>query len=163
MRKIIFLIIINFIFSSRMVFSYKADSFLYDKNEVEQQFSQLSELEAYVKERNFINYDEIKIERPDLIENLHVFDFDKIFSINENNPLYVSSCLCGFTVGLAGTCCLGFFGPIGGAGITALVYIISSEDIRKQEAKEAFLGCTAGTLIGGVIWALIFLTPLALN
>ena len=133
MRKIF---ILCFIALSSSIFTINAsntDLFSYNKNEVEAQLDELTQLENYVNDNQGVTLNDLQNSNSNILESLNLNESNGInFSMAEP-PLGIPSFIWG--------CCLGFVG-------IGIVYFMTED---KEETKKALWGCILGTVVGTTI------------
>lgn len=132
-NKLTLLLIISVFFSSTSLFANEADNFKYNKQQIQDEFSDLNILEKTVIDYNFITLPEMQS------KNMMSGQFSAMHLTN-NLMMDPALGIPGFWWG-----CL--LGPV---GIIA-VYILSDED--KEETKKALTGC----IVAGGVEAIIMI------
>jgi hypothetical protein len=130
-------------FLSVFVNANNASLFSYDKNQVNQELSQLQSLENYVSVNPDASLASLQADNNSLLANLNL-NMDNMggFALSGEPPLGIPSFLWGCVFTLVGV---------------AIVYFITDQDMA--ETKKAFLGCVvSGALyvLWWVFWVLVF-------
>jgi len=118
------------------------DVFSIDKAEVEERFSNLSEIEDVVAQ-NDLDVHSLEASHPTLLSS-PTFKLSTNFSVMsalatmDDPPLGIPSFLWGMCLGLPGL---------------AVVYFVTEDD---EETKKALWGCLVGVAFYGIIYVLIF-------
>lgn len=138
MIKALFSIMLAFTFS--VSFAGNAELFQVDEQEINAEFAQLNELEAFVEANEGITFQEVSIKKDMLLKNVVNTSNPTNLNITEGEPpLGIPSFLWGFCptfVPLAG-CVLG-------AGGVLLVYFVADD---RDETKKALIGYGVAILI----------------
>jgi len=139
MIKALFSIMLAFTFS--VSFAGNAELFQVDEQEINAEFAQLNELEAFVEANNGITASEINAENP-LVANLAASSdvLGALASFGGEPPLGIPSFLWGFCFNVAGV---------------ALVYFVADD---RDETKKALIGCAVSAglyLLWWVVWVLL--------
>ncbi len=118
-----------------MSFAGNAELFQVDEQEINAEFAQLNELEAFVEANEGITASEINAENP-LLTNLETSNdvLGALSAFAGEPPLGIPSFLWGF--------CLTWVG-------VALVYFIADD---RDETKKALIGCAVNAGIGILFW-----------
>ena len=135
MKKLILLICAG-AFLSVFVNANDANLFTYDKNQVNQELSQLQSLENYVNVNPSASLANLQAEDNSLIANLNL-NMDNMggFALSGEPPLGIPSFLWGCVFNLVGV---------------AIVYFVTDEDMA--ETKKAFLGCVVSGAVYVLYW-----------
>lgn len=118
------------------------DVFTIDRSEVEDRFTNLSEIEEVVEQEN-LDVNALEASHPSLLTS-PTFKLSTNFSVMsalatmDDPPLGIPSFLWGMCLGLPGL---------------AVVYFITEDD---EETKKALWGCLVGVAIYGVLYVVIF-------
>jgi hypothetical protein len=138
MIKVLFSIMLAFTFS--VGFAGNAELFQVDEQEINAEFAQLNELEAFVEANNGITASEINAENP-LVANLSTSNdiLGALSSLAGEPPLGIPS----FVWGL----CLSWVG-------LGIVYFVADD---RDETKKALIGCLVSAGLSVLIWLFAFL------
>ncbi|MEX1190249.1 MAG: hypothetical protein WED33_13400 [Bacteroidia bacterium] len=136
MRKVLFSTILAFAFS--LGYAGNAELFLLDEQEINAEFAQLNELEAFVEANEGITASEINAENP-LVSNLATSNdvLDALASFGGEPPLGIPSFLWGFCFNIAGV---------------ALVYFVADD---RDETKKAWVGCGVSAALY-IVWVVVY-------
>ena len=134
MKKNLLTLFLILVFFSINCLASNSELFTYDREEIEAAFTQLNELEDYVKLNEGITLSNLLASNNELITNLSL---GNPFSTNlffDEPPLGIPSFWWG--------CCIGVWG-------VAVVYFVTEDN---EEVKAAFKGCVVGTLVYLVLY-----------
>ena len=136
MRKALFSICLAF--ASSLGFAGNAELFNVDEQELNTEFAQLNELEAFVEANEGITISEINAENP-LVTNMATSSdiLGVLASLNGDAPLGIPS----FVWGL----CLSWVGVL-------VVYFVADD---RDETKKAFTGCAVNAGLY-IIWVVVY-------
>jgi hypothetical protein len=139
MKKVLFSTVLAFAFS--LGYAGNAELFQLDEQEINAEFAQLNELEAFVESNEGITASEINAESP-LLTNLETSSdvLGALSSFASEPPLGIPSFLWGFCFNVAGV---------------ALVYFVADD---RDETKKALIGCAVSAglyLLWWVVWVLL--------
>lgn len=139
MKKVLFSTVLAFAFT--LGYAGNAELFQLDEQEINAEFAQLNELEAFVESNEGITASEINAESP-LLTNLETSSdvLGALSSFASEPPLGIPSFLWGFCFNVAGV---------------ALVYFVADD---RDETKKALIGCAVSAglyLLWWVVWVLL--------
>jgi len=138
-------VILSFFFLALGTYAFakvSEDVFTIDRSEVEDRFTNLSEIEEVVEQEN-LDVNALEASHPSLLTS-PTFKLNTSFSVMstlatmDDPPLGIPSFLWGMCLGLPGL---------------AVVYFITEDD---EETKKALWGCLVGVAIYGVLYVVIF-------
>jgi len=143
MRKALFSICLAFAFSTG--FAGNAELFNVDEQEINTEFAQLNELEAFVEANEGITISEINAENP-LVTNMATSSdiLGVLASLRGDAPLGIPSFVWGLCLSLPGV---------------LLVYFVADD---RDETKKAFTGCAVGagiSIVFMVFYVVILSNP----
>jgi hypothetical protein len=139
MKKVLFSALLAFAFT--LGFAGNAELFSVNEQELNTEFAQLNELEAFVEANEGITASEINAENP-LLANLETSGdvLGALASFGGEPPLGIPSFLWGFCFNVAGV---------------ALVYFVADD---RDETKKALIGCAVSAglyLVWWIVWVLL--------
>lgn len=134
MKRILPLMLLCCSLLATPAFAGSADLFSYDKQEIENEFESLTQLESYVKCNDGITLSKLVDSNSPMVSGIAFGSPYALSSFLDDAPLGVPSFWWG--------CCFGV------AGI-AVVYFVTEDD---EETKSAFKGCVIGTLASAVLY-----------
>lgn len=134
MKKILLSSVFAFLIAAGSVFAGNAELFSYDKDELNNEISNLSLLENYVKSNEGITLTNLVAENNPLVAGISLNNpFTSSVPFGEP-PLGIGSFWWGCVFGVVGI---------------AIVYFVSDD---RDETMKAFKGCVVGTLISIVLY-----------
>jgi len=133
MKKVLFSALLAFAFT--LGNASNAELFSVNEQELNTEFAQLNELEAFVEANEGITASEINAENP-LVANLETSGdvLGALASFGGEPPLGIPSFLWGCVLGVAGI---------------AIVYFVADD---RDETKKALIGCAVSTGVGVLFW-----------
>ncbi|MEZ5173869.1 MAG: hypothetical protein R2850_10280 [Bacteroidia bacterium] len=139
MKKALFSTLLAFAFT--LGYAGNAELFSVDEQELNTEFAQLNELEAFVDANEGITAAEINAENP-LLTNLETSNdvLGALAAFNSEPPLGIPSFLWGFCLGIVGV---------------GVVYFVADD---RDETKKAFIGCAVSAglyLVWWIVWVLL--------
>jgi prolipoprotein diacylglyceryltransferase len=139
MKKVLFSALLAFAFT--LGNASNAELFSVNEQELNTEFAQLNELEAFVEANEGITASEINAENP-LVANLETSGdvLGALASFGGEPPLGIPSFLWGFCFNVAGV---------------ALVYFVADD---RDETKKALIGCAVSAglyLVWWIVWVLL--------
>jgi len=127
-HKLLLFITMAFLLNCDLVFSNVADDFSYDKQQLQDEFTDLNLLEQTVIENNFITLTEMQQKN--------------MLSSDLSNLNLTGSLMMEPALGIPGFWWGCVFGPVG----ILIVYLVTDND--RDEVKKALYGC----IVSGVFW-----------
>ena len=137
MKIIINLLFAGFLISTTCVAS-DADLFSFDEQKIENELSQISQLEAFILQNEGTTYSDLLMTENQITGNLSYANSGFMNFAMLEPPLGIPSFLWGF--------CFGAVGML-------VVYVVSED---RDETMKALWGCVAGTVIWTVIYFVAF-------
>lgn len=142
MKKTLLSSVFALIIAVSGVFAGNADLFSYDRDQINDEFTELNMLENYVKINEGITLTSLVNENHPLIAGISVSNpFNPAIPFSDV-PLGIPSFWWG--------CCIGVWG-------VAVVYFVTED---KEETKIALKGCVVGTLVGVVLYFGVYIWAL---
>ena len=133
MKKVLFSTVLAFAFT--LGYAGNAELFQLDEQEINAEFAQLNELEAFVESNEGITASEINVDNP-LLTNLETSSevLGALSSFASEPPLGIPSFLWGCVLGVAGI---------------AIVYFVADD---RDETKKALVGCAVSAGVSILFW-----------
>jgi hypothetical protein len=121
-----------------------ADLFDYDENKIEQEFRELTILEAQLIENPNLTFDQILNQNPAYRYLLTSTEYSPFGITNISAPGKIPSFWWAFSLSIIGSYTL--YGAVAGPIAVGVVYF--STEKNKEETKKAIYGCLTGTILG---------------
>ena len=137
MKIIINLLLVSLLISTTC-FANDADLFSYDEQKIENELSEISQLEAFLLQNNGTTYSDLLMSENEIAGALSYSNSGFMNFAMLEPPLGIPSFLWGF--------CFGAVGML-------VVYVVSED---RDETMKALWGCVAGTVLWGVIYFVAF-------